>query len=409
MNGTLVKRYKRSWSIKLEWRDPLTGARKQKWYSVKGPKRDAQAKLHDLMADTQKGSVISATAKETVGTLLKRWLDEHAAQNVRAKTLQEYRAMADRHLVPGLGQVKLSGLQPAHLSALYRQARECGGRDGRPLSAQTVLHHHRLLSTVLNWAVKQGLLARNPAAAADPPRPRKNLELRTLSPEQVHRLLEVAEGSEYKPIIHLALLTGLRRSELLGLTWSSVDLLGASLQVTQSLHWVRDRQEFVTEAPKSARGKRNIALSPEATALLRTHMEDETAKALLFGRTLTDEDYVFTRVDGFPRQPDSVTHGFLAIARKTGLQRVRFHDLRHTHASLMLAGGVHPKVVSERLGHSSVNITLDQYSHVLPGLQEAAALRLDSILADAASPATGTDGFHEAVSDTGVESRVAVT
>ena len=204
--------------------------------------------------------------------------------------------------------------------------------------------------------------------------------VRTLTAEEAQRFLAAAEDNEYHAPLALALLTGMRRSEIAGLKWGRVDLLGATLRVVEGLHRLRGRG-FVTEAPKSARGKRNIDLSPAAVILLRGHKEQEAAKALLTGRSLADDDYVFCRFDGSPIRPDRLSTKFAVIARKAGLTGVSLHSLRHTDASLMLAANIHPKVVSERLGHSTIALTLDTYSHVIPGLQAAAAKRLDDVLA----------------------------
>ncbi len=175
---------------------------------------------------------------------------------------------------------------------------------------------------------------------------------------------------------YTAIYTGLRRSELLALRWSHIDLDLATLSVVETLHQLHNR-EFVFRQPKSKKGRRLVALSPSLAILLKEHKQKQELDRMMLGKLLLPNDLVFSNPDGSPLQPDGITKAFTRIARSIGLYGVRFHDLRHTHATLMLCQGIHPKIVSERLGHSSIAITLDTYSHVMPGLQEAAAQRFD--------------------------------
>jgi integrase len=241
--------------------------------------------------------------------------------------------------------------------------------------AKTVLQHHRLLSEALSYAIKWGLVARNVAQVVDPPRP-VNREMRTLDREGVRAFLEVARSTGYYPLFHLAVYTGLRRGEILGLRWKDVNLDMASLSVVQTLQRLKGGLTVFLE-PKTAKGRRSVALSPVAVLVLRAHHERQgQLRAILDGR-LSEDDLVFSHPDGSPLKPDTVSHVFSEIARKARLWGLRLHDLRHTHATLMLQQGIHPKIVQERLGHANIAVTLDTYSHVLPGLQEAAALRFD--------------------------------
>lgn len=192
-------------------------------------------------------------------------------------------------------------------------------------------------------------------------------------------LLAVAQDTPYYTLIYTALYTGMRRSELLGLRWCDVDLDMAAVSVVQSLQR-RYGGEFVLKEPKSARGRRFIAMPPSLATLLRQHKARLAELKALLELPMSDTDLVFSHPDGAPLDPSTISHAFGKVTHRAGSPGIRFHDLRHTHASLMLKQGVHPKVVSERLGHSSIAITLDTYSHVLPGLQEAAALRFDDTL-----------------------------
>ncbi|MBT9142762.1 MAG: putative defective protein IntQ [Syntrophomonadaceae bacterium] len=204
-------------------------------------------------------------------------------------------------------------------------------------------------------------------------------EMATLTPNDVNRMLDAVRDTRYYVPFYTAIYTGLRRSELLALRWFRVDLELATLSVVETLHRLKNR-EFVFGQPKSKRGRRLITLSPSLAILLREHKAGQEFERMLLGKPLSPNDLVFSTPDGSPLKPDCITQAFTRITRSIGLYGVRFHDLRHTHATLMLWQGIHPKVVSERLGHSSVAITLDTYSHVLPGLQEAAALRFEESL-----------------------------
>ena len=376
MRGHLVKRSKGSWSIVLDLpRDPETGKRRQQWVSMKGTKKDAERRLSELLHQVDTGGFVRPS-KLTVAEFLRQWLRDYAASNVRPLTAAGYAQRIDRHIIPALGRIPLSELQPSHLQTFYRKAVQNGRLDGEGgLSARSVLHIHRVLYDALAIAVKWGLVIRNVAQAVDPPRATRK-EMRTLDAEGVNRLLEASQGTMYHPLIHLALYTGLRRSELLGLRWRSVDLDMATISVVQVLHCLQGGR-IVFHEPKSQKGKRQVALSPTAAVALREYRERQQLDRILVGNPLTLDDLVFSNPDGLPLLPNSVTHAFIKIVRRAGLHGVRFHDLRHTHASLMLRQGIHPKIVSERLGHATVGITLDTYSHVTPGLQEAAALRFE--------------------------------
>lgn len=253
-----------------------------------------------------------------------------------------------------------------------------GRADGKgALSARSVLHIHRVLSQALNYAVRQGLLIRNIAELVDPPRARKP-KLRTLTSGEVSQLLGADKGAPYYPIIYTAVNTGLRQAELLGLTWRNLDLDLASLSVTQVLYKRKGICQF--KEPKSEHSRRRLDLSPSLALFLRQYRTEKQAERLLLGMPLGKDDLVFSNADGTPMDPSTLTHNFARIARKAGLPGTRFHDLRHTFATLMLMAGIHPKIVSEMLGHASVAFTLDTYSHVIPTLQQAAMKRLDEVL-----------------------------
>ena len=269
----------------------------------------------------------------------------------------------------------LSGLRRAIAGrAIYTKMADQG------LAPRTVLRYHQVLHAALHQAIRWQLLIRNPADAVEV-RSAERRQIPNLSPAEVRRLLTATDEAGIGPFVRLAVLTGLRRGELLGLTWANVDLERASLSVSQSAQRI-DGQGIVFRQPKTRLSRRAVALSPEAVSLLRGHRRVQAEARLLAGPACEDRDLVFATGLGSSIEPSNLARSWRRVRATAGMPTLTIHDLRHVHATLMLRGGVHPKVVSERLGHASVNITLDTYSHVLPGLQEAAAAKLDAILAE---------------------------
>ena len=246
------------------------------------------------------------------------------------------------------------------------------------LGAQTVLHTHRVLREALSHAVKWGTLVRNPTDAVDPPRPRTRPR-EMWDTDVIHQFLKEATKSPFRDIYNLAVLTGMRRGELAGLRWEHVDLDHGKLSVATTLQRIVGKG-VVQGQPKTARGRRMLALSHSAVRLMQGVRSRQIERRLGAGPAWKDTGYVFTQEDGSPIDADRISKDFARIVRKAGLPYLTFHGLRHAHATLLLTAGVHPKVVSERLGHSNISITMDIYSHVLPDLQETAAQAIDERL-----------------------------
>ncbi|GAI62261.1 unnamed protein product [marine sediment metagenome] len=356
MEGSIRQRSKGSWEITIDaGRDPATGKRQRHFESVKGTKRDAQQRLHELLLSVEQGVYIKPT-RISLGEWLGDWLNSYVATNCSLATIRSYETEVRCHLIPALGAIPLTHLQPQHLQSYYAHALSQGRVDGKGgLSARTVQYDDHILSNALSHAVKMGLLVRNVADAVDPPRPEKK-NMATLLPEDVPRFLETAHETPYYELFYTALYTGMRLGELLGLRWCDVDLDMASLSVVQALYKHSGVCKMVR--PKSSHSRRQIALSPSLALLLRQHRGEQQARGILLGKPLADTDLVFCRTNGKPIEPAVVSHTHATVLKKAGLPHIRFHDLRHTHATLMLKQGVHPKIVSERLGHSSVAITV---------------------------------------------------
>ena len=376
MRGHVTKRSKDSWTIVLDLgRDPSTGKRKQQWVTVRGTKREAERKLAELQYQMDSGGYVKPS-KLTVAEHLRDWLRDYAATTVRPRTYEGYAMIVEKHLIPGLGRIVLTQLQPAEIQKCYAKALENGRSDGKGgLSARTVKHHHRVLSEALVYAVRMNRVVKNVAQAVVPPRP-VSQEMNTLDEVGVDALLDAARATPYYHLFHLALYTGLRRSELLGLRWKDVDLYLANLSVTQVMHRLQGGQVVFLE-PKTAKSRRQVALSPDAAIALRSHRGQQEHERAVIGLAVDGDSLVFARFDGSPLPPITINHAFGRIIKRAGLKGIRMHDLRHTHATLMMKQGVNPKIVQERLGHSSIAVTMDIYSHVVPGMQEAAAMGFD--------------------------------
>ena len=296
------------------------------------------------------------------------------------KTLLQYTDFVRRGLIPALGSIPLAKLRPQHIQRYYSHALQHGRTDGKGgLSAKTVLHIHRLLRQALFHAVKWQMMARNPADAVEPPRPQR-YDPPMLSPDMVRRLLSEAGDAPHGDLIHTAVMTGLRKGELLGLRWQDVDLDASLLHVRQSAQWLPG-QGWSFRQPKTHRSRRPVALAPATVNLLRGHRRRQLEDRVALGEAYGDHDLVFATPLGTPIDTSNLRRAWKSIAKAADVPHLRFHDLRHVHATLMLLGGVHPKVVAERLGHANVGITLDTYSHVLPHLQSQAAAGLERTLA----------------------------
>ena len=383
MQGHIRRRSRGSWTVVVDLgRDPVTGKRRQAWRSVKGAKREAEALLVQLLHQRDTG-IDTPPGKLTLAQFLERWLDDYARPNVSPKTLVQYTDFVRRQIIPALGGLPLTKLRPQHIQGYYSHALRHGRADGTGgLSAKTVLHIHRLLRQALSHAMKWQMLSRNPADAVQPPRPER-YEPPILSPGDVRRLLAAADDNPIGALIHTAVMTGMRRGELLGLRWRDVDLDADLLHVRQAAQWLPG-QGWCFRPPKTNSSRRPVALAPATTDVLREHRRQQLAERLALGPSYSDQDLAFATPLGTPIDPSNLRRAWERIVRSAGLAHLRFHDLRHIHATLMLMGGVHPKVVAERLGHANVGITMDTYSHVLPNLQSQAAAGLERVLASGA-------------------------
>jgi integrase len=330
-------------------------------------------------------------SKQTVGEFLVRWLQSYAKPNVAPLTYQRYRQIVHGRLLRDLGSIPLAKLKPQHIIDAYGKWAQETTPQRKPLSARSILHHHRVLSEALGHAVKWQALVANPALAVVPPKVER-APITTLDLEQARAVLDAAMSDEtaYGAAAAVALSLGLRLGEVLGLTWPDVDLEHGQLSVRQSLQQIRG-QGLVLRPPKTRRSVRTVSLPPQAVQVLRLRQHAQKVERVAAGPAWSDQGLVLTTAAGGPLSPVSVRRHYQSMLKLLGItDHIRFHDLRHTHATLMLIMGEHPKVVSERLGHATVGITLDTYSHVLPNLQQQAADRFGKLLEAPSSSQAGT-------------------
>jgi integrase len=347
-----------------------TGPKRKTVYG--NTRQEAAEKLTKAMADRDDGLVFDV-GNLKVGEYLERWLKDSVRDTVRPTTFERYEQIVRGHIVPVLGGIKLKGLTPAHVRGLYREKLDAG------LSPGTVRYIHVTLHKGLKQAVMDGLIPRNATEAVKPPQVRR-AEMRPLSPEQVKTLLEVACGDRLEALYVLAVTTGLRQGELLGLKWEDVDLEAGKLRVQRTLAIAKGGPKLM--APKTKSSRQDRKAHPERRECSqKPPQEAARGDRNRAGSLWRENGLIFASETGDPLDRRYVTtHRFKPLLKRAGLPQIRFHDLRHTCATLLLGRNVNPKIVSEMLGHASIAITLDTYSHVLPNMQSEAAKAMEDAL-----------------------------
>jgi integrase len=349
-------------------------------HTAKGPKRrhvygktrkEAADKLARVLSDRTDG-IVYDDENTTVGEYLDGWLKGSVRGSVRKSTYDRDAYLVNNHLKPALGRVKLKKLAPAHVQGFYRDRLDAG------LSASTVHKMHAILHKALVRAVAWQMVPRNVSEAVEPPQPTPK-EMRPLSPAEARRFLDAARGERLEALYVLAVTTGMRQGELLALRWQDVDLENATISVRRTL--TRDGGRVTIGEPKTRKSRRLIRLTSQATGVLRRHLERQLWEMQMVGDGYVDRGLVFTASTGAPVNPSNLRQrSFVRLLTKAGLPHVRFHDLRHTCATLLLSKGTHPKFVQELLGHATVAITLDTYSHVVPGMGDQTARAMQDAL-----------------------------
>ncbi len=371
-SGSITGSKADGWSFVVDIPGP-DGKRKQHRRRGFATKGDAQQALNTVLTEIQTGT-FTAPDKLTVEKYLADWVSGLPVRGLKPSTYTDY-AKKLKHITSRLGNLELQKLRATHLDALYAELLTSGRRNGKGgLSPRTVRYAHSVLSKALSDAERAGLVARNVARLASPPSASSTRppEQEIWTPAELALFLDHHHGHELFAVFRLIGFTGLRRGEAAALEWASIDLDKGLLTVRVSAT-VADRQVFIGP-PKSKRSRRTIDLDTETLSVLRDHRRRQTERRLMLGQGWTDEGLVFDDGTGGMINPDRLTRVFdQSIRRVEGLKRIRLHDLRHSHATHLLAAGVNVKLVADRLGHSTTSFTLDVYGHVLPGQQRDAA------------------------------------
>lgn len=361
--GTIYKRPNGTWCAQVS----IDGQRLTKYAPTQ---RECRAWLKETLAQVDQGMTADGS-RVTLAAYLEHWLTI-VEPSLRPNTWRQYHNITRRHILPDLGDIHLAQLRPDHLQGLYATKTTAG------LGARTIQLIHTILHRSLGHAVEWGLIGRNPSDAVKTPQPPRH-EMTILDAEQARRFLTAARDSRHQALFHLAITTGLRQGELLGLRWKDLNWDTGFLQIQRQLYRVTG-QGLIFSEPKTSAGRRSIVLAAADLDILRQHRKQQLEERLFAGSRWQEQDLIFPTTIGTPLDQRNMTREFKAILASAGLQPLRFHDLRHTAASLMLQSGIHPKIVQERLGHSDITITLNTYSHVLPSLQKEAAETIAALL-----------------------------
>jgi integrase len=374
--GSIFRRSDGRWAGSVDVGIDASGGRSRK--TVYGrTQREVRDKLAAARRQIAEGGR-PANDRITVAQYLQEWLTAKRSQ-VRARTWHRYESNVRLHVEPMLGHVRLAKLTPEDLDRLYADRLAAG------FSPMTVRHVHTMLHGALKQAVRRGLVPRNVTDFVDPPRAPRH-QIRTLDVDEAHRFLDEAADDPFEALYVLALTTGMRQGELLALSWRDVDLERATVQVRGSLQRGFDNELVISE-PKTRSSTRQVLLSQLAVDALVRHLGRQRVQREAAGASWDDQGLVFTNELGRPVNASNLRYrSFVPLLERAGIEGLRFHDLRHSAATLLLAQNVHPKVVSEMLGHTDIGITLDLYSHVTPTMQAEAANALDRVLGNPSGP-----------------------
>lgn len=390
MAGQIIKRGDKTWVVRIFTGRDANGKRVYVNKTIKGNKKDAETYLSKTLTAMSTGTFVERSPL-TVDEYLDRWLQTAAKPRLRAHTFVHYKELLARYVRPAIGKKRLSDLRPFDIQALYSHMTapklkkddepQPGIIYGLGLSARSVRYTHAVLSSALKQAVKWLMLAQNPAASVELPRATRK-EMKALTPDEAGRFLKAAREDRLSTLFSLALTTGMRPEEYLALQWKDVDLEKRTVTVQRALIWNRKGGGWTFTAPKTARSRRSIPIPESVVRALVSHKRQQAETRLKAGAVYQNHDLVFATSEGTPIMPRNLlSRHFKPTLKRAKLPAtIRLYDLRHTCATLLLAANEHPKIVSERLGHASITLTLDTYSHVLPSMQQSATEKLENIL-----------------------------
>jgi len=367
--GSIYKQRNGLWAASIS----IEGGKRKYFYGK--TRKEVQEKLAAALQEQKQGMLI-ATPQQTVGQFLTDWLENTHKQSVRPRTYERYEEAIRLHLLPVLGKYQLQKLSAQHVQAFYARKLKEG------LSPSTVIYYHSVLHNALDTAVKWGLVSRNVCDLVTPPR-RARFEIKPFTTEQVQSFFAAIRGHKWEALFTLALATGMRQGELLGLKWQDINFSTGTLQVRRILTRIPSETSgkvYIEAEPKTEKSRRSITVASFALEALSQHRVSQLETKLKAGAFWEEHDYVFCTLVGRHLRPSHVVDEFKKLLKKADLPDIRFHDLRHSAATLLLSLGVHAKVVQEMLGHTQISMTMDIYSHVLPSMQQDAVNKLNNLL-----------------------------
>lgn len=385
MAGSIVEKGKNKYMVRVYMGQTEEGKRKYHSKTINGSPKDAQKYLNKVLREKDTGEFIEPS-KEYFNSYIDKWLKNTAKPRISAKTYRSYEQIVRLYLKPALGELKLSRITPDQIQKLYSDM------TARELSPRTVRYAHTVLRSALQQANKWGKITRNPADLVDLPKAERK-EMKALSPAEAAKFMQAADYSRLKAMFSLMLTSGIRPGEAMGLRWQDVDFDNSRITVNRAL--TRNGSEWKLEEPKTSRSRRTIPIPKEVIKDLEEVKQEQESKATKRKKIIkwhpekakklkpfTDHGFVFATETGEPFMERNVIRCyFKPLLKEAGLsEEIRLYDLRHSCATLLMAAGENPKVVSERLGHASVTLTLDTYSHVLPDMQKSASDKLGNLL-----------------------------
>jgi integrase len=372
-SGQIIPRGEKKWLVRIFLGRDANGKRHYHNHKVRGTKTDAQTWLNGALRRLDLGEPIEQTTELCSG-FFERWLESAVKQRIRTRSYDLYKQRVHSYILPEIGKKRLAEVRPEDIQNFYAKLQKHG------LRASTIRHIRGILSNAFKQAVRWQLLRQNPVAMTDPPMMTRS-EMAALDRDQARLFLQAAEGERYYPVYALMLATGCRPGEVFGLKWSDIDWQAGTVTIRRALYWLRQGRGWEITEPKTDRSKRTIPLSVSVVKTLQAWKRSQAEDRLRAGSEWKNLDLVFTKLVGVPLDLETIRDPFKAILKRAGLPTsIRIYDLRHSCATILMAEGENPKVVSERLGHSSVKTTLDLYSHVSPGMQNEASKKLEKAI-----------------------------
>jgi integrase len=350
-----------TWSFVVRERDPETGKTKPRWVGGFRTRKDAEKARDGARAAVHRGTYV-APRNLTVGKYLDDWIAGHEVE-LKPSTAASYRSKIDLYLRPAVGHERLQALSPSLLSLAFQEMAKHGGKDGKPISPRSVQFARAVLRRACNDAVVDRLIEVNPVLGSKAKKVGRPKHV-TWTGEQAQMFIEATAGTRLAPLWQLALATGMRRGELMALTWNHLDLDAGIVSIEQSTAQLGT--ELVTTTPKNDEG-REVQIDARTVAVLRAWRKVQAEERLAWGAAYENaERIVFTRENGSRLSPNAVSKAFLRAQSGLGLPRISLHSTRHSHATVLLRAGVPVHIVAKRLGHKKPSITLDVYADAIP-------------------------------------------